>query len=106
MRVHTMRLAYLATIAVFTFPFVAYGLSRRRFRKTLLAVGAVGIVIGAVWDSIATNVLKLWSFNPDTIVGVYVLGLPLEEWFFYIFVSMAVATVALKIRERLMEKKV
>ena len=101
-----MRFAYLATIAVFTFPFAAYGLSRKRFRKTLLAVGVVGTVIGGVWDSIATHLLKLWSFNPDTIVGLWLLGLPLEEWLFFIFVSMAVATVALKMREVLIEKKV
>ena len=101
-----MQFAYLATIVVFTFPFVAYGLSRRRFRKVLLIVAAVGIVIGAVWDNIATNLLKLWFFNPDTIVGLpQLLGLPLEEWLFFIFVSMAVATVTLKLQEKLMEKK-
>jgi len=101
-----MQLAYLATIVVFTFPFIAYGLSRKRFRKVLLVVAAVGIVAGAVWDNIATHLLKLWSFNPDTIVGLWLLGLPLEEWLFFIFVSMAVATVALKMREVLIEKKV
>ena len=100
-----MRFAYLATIAVFTFPFVAYGLSRREFRKVLLAVGVIGVVIGGVWDTIATDLLNLWSFNPDTILGLWLLGLPLEEWFFFIFVSMGVGTVALKMREMLKEKK-
>jgi len=100
-----MRLAYLATIAVFTFPFVAYGLTQRRYRKVLLAAAIVGIVIGGIWDSIGTHLLKIWSFNPDTIIGLWLLGLPIEEWLFFIFVSMAVATVALKIREQLTEKK-
>ena len=100
-----MQLAYLATIAVFTFPFVAYGLWRREFRKVLLAAACVGIVVGGVWDTIATHLLKLWTFNPDTIIGLWLLGLPLEEWLFFIFVSMAVATVALKIREQLTKKK-
>jgi len=100
-----MRFAYLATIVVFTFPFVAYGLSRKGFRKALLTVAVVGLVIGGVWDSIATHLLKLWSFNPDTIVGIWLLGLPLEEWFFFIFISMGAGTVALKIQEMLTAKK-
>jgi len=100
-----MRFAYLATIMVFTFPFVAYGLYRREFRRVLFAVAVVGVVVGGLWDSIATHLLKLWSFNPDTIIGLWLLGLPLEEWFFFIFVSMGVATVALKTREQLTKKK-
>ena len=31
----------------------------------------------------------VWSFNPDYLVGIYFLDLPIEEWMFFFFVPFA-----------------
>lgn len=85
---------------MFAVPLAVYGLSRRKFRVVLVKVAIIGTVLGGVWDYIAVNFLKLWFFNPDTLLGVWLLGLPLEEWLFFIFVSMSVSTLALSIAKR------
>ncbi len=45
-------------------------------------------LIFLVWDYLFT-VFKVWSFNPDYIIGIYFLGLPLEEILFFITVPFA-----------------
>ena len=89
---------YMLTLVVFAVPLTAYGIRRKDFRATVLRVGIIGTVVGAVWDWIAVNVLTLWTFNPKTIVGVWLLGLPLEEWLFYALVSMSLATLTLMLK--------
>ena len=91
---------YLVTLLIFTVPLVIYGFSQKQFRQVIIKVGIVLTPIGAVWDYIAIHILKIWSFNPDTIVGLSFFGLPLEEWLFIPLVSMSVATVALYIARR------
>ena len=86
---------YLLTLAVFAIPLTVYGVYRKDFRPTVLQVGILGTVIGAVWDWIAVNVLMLWSFNPKTILGIWILCLPLEEWLFFPLLSMSLATLTL-----------
>jgi len=86
---------YLATLLVFTIPLVVYGFTQKQFRQVLIKVGIIATPIGVVWDYLAVHYLKLWSFNPDTLLGVWLLGLPLEEWLFCLLVSMAVSTLAL-----------
>lgn len=41
-----------------------------------------------VWDVWFTD-MGVWSFNPDYLVGIYFLGLPLEEWLFFFTVPYA-----------------
>jgi len=36
-----------------------------------------------LWD-IRFNELGIWSFNPEYILGIYILKLPLEEWLFFV----------------------
>jgi lycopene cyclase domain-containing protein len=100
-----MMFKYLITLAVFPLPFVIYGFSQRKWRKTLLKVGVAATAVGVMWDYLAVNVWKIWSFNPDAIIGVWFLGLPLEEWLFFPLVSIACATLALTfIRKHLNNK--
>lgn len=97
---------YLLILVVFTFPLVFYGVFwRRDYRPIVCRVGVLGTVIGAVWDWIAVNVLMLWSFNSETIVGVWFLGLPLEEWLFFPLISMALATLTMKIQKTFKSKE-
>ena len=50
-------------------------------------------VTGALWDLWATRHGKkdpfwIWAFNPKDTLGVQLLGVPIEEYFFYIFSSI------------------
>jgi len=83
-----------------TLPLITYGLSRKKYRKTLAIVGLLGIPVGFIWDYISVNVLSLWSFNPQRILGIWIFGLPIEEYTFFVLTSMMTATVTLLISER------
>ncbi len=88
------------TLLLFTVPVVLYGFSRKPFRWVLVKVSIVGMVLGWVWDYLAIHYLKIWSFNPDKILGVWLLGLPLEEWLFISLVCMSVSTLALSLAKK------
>lgn len=41
------------------------------------------------WDVIFTK-RGIWGFNPDYVSGLYLLGLPLEEWLFFVIIPYCV----------------
>jgi len=95
-----MAIEYIISLLVVTLPFIIYGLSHKRYRKTLAVVGLLGLPIGFIWDYIAVNVLSIWSFNPQRILGAWFFGIPLEEYMFFVLVTMMAATVTLLISDR------
>ncbi|MFL5730931.1 MAG: lycopene cyclase domain-containing protein [Cytophagaceae bacterium] len=40
------------------------------------------------WDICFTD-MGIWSFNPDYVVGIFIAGLPLEEWMFFFTVPFS-----------------
>ena len=94
-------LEYLASMTIATLPLIIYGLSHKKYRKTLAIVGLLGLPIGFIWDYISVNLLQLWFFNPSKITGIWILGLPLEEYMFFVLTSMMAATVTLLISDRI-----
>ena len=92
---------YIMSLLIVTVPVIIYGLSQKKYRKILTIVGLLGIPIGGIWDYISVNVLYLWSFNPNRITGIWILGLPLEEWMFFVLTSMMSATITLLIFDRM-----
>ncbi len=54
----------------------------RSLLKTLVCVS----VPFWIWDVVVTD-RGHWSFNPEYVVGAFLLGMPLEEWFFFIVVT-------------------
>lgn len=88
----SLKLTYLA-INFFSvlFPFllsfdkkVAYYKRWKELFKSIFIVGLFFIV----WDIFFTKI-GVWSFNPQYIIGIYFMGLPLEEILFFIFVPYA-----------------
>lgn len=56
----------------------------RNWRSIFPAIGITGTIF-IIWDSWFTSI-GVWSFNPDYLIGVYFLELPLEEWLFFLTV--------------------
>jgi lycopene cyclase domain-containing protein len=55
-----------------------------------------GILVGAtvflIWDAVFTA-KGYWTFNSDYLLGVYAVGMPIEEWLFFIVVPYATVFV-------------
>lgn len=71
----------------------------RRLGLTLLCTGAVFVT----WDLVAAQ-LGHWDYNPRRIIGLQLLGLPLEEYLFFIVIPlcgiMAFEAVRVTLRRR------
>lgn len=59
----------------------------RNWHAVLPAIFATGMVF-IYWDILFTRG-GVWGFNPDHLLGVYFLGLPIEEWLFFICIPYA-----------------
>jgi len=101
-----MTFEYLVVLAlILLFP-LALSFDRRlelyrRWRALAGAVLAMSVVFW-VWDAIATA-RGHWSFNPQYVLGIWFLGMPLEEWLFFpvvgfvsVFTWEAVKTILLQ----------
>lgn len=71
-------LEYLIIMLTFTLPFISYAVYKKRFRASILAA-IIGLVIEVPWDTISTCYFNTWFWNEDTLMGVWIGGLPLEE---------------------------
>ena len=80
-------LEYLLVMLVFTFPFILFAVYKRRFAALGLAA-AMGIVIGVPWDLISAGYFHTWFWNEDTLIGIMIGPLPLEEYLFMVLVPM------------------
>lgn len=54
----------------------------RKWKYLLPAMGLTALVF-IVWDVWFTE-MGVWSFNPDYLIGVNLLNLPIEEWMFFL----------------------
>ncbi len=54
--------------------------------KTIIAI-SIPALIFILWDICVTN--YFWSFNTKYILGIYLIGVPIEEWLFFFSVPYA-----------------
>ena len=87
-------LEYLILMLIFTLPFISFAVYKKRFRALALA-GIMGLVIGVPWDMISACYFHTWFWNEDTLMGVWIGGLPLEEYLFMVLVPMMLVGGAL-----------
>lgn len=70
-----------------------------QYRKTFLYCVIWALIFSIPWDIWAVRA-DIWHFPQDTNVGFRISGLPLEEYFFMIFVTMLLSTVVLLLKKR------
>ena len=68
---------------------------RRAFAWAVL--GSLGG--GWVWDALAVQ-LDIWHYDPNHIVGWWLIGLPIEEWLWIVGVTLMFGMVAVVFIER------
>ena len=103
-----MRAEYLLVLgAILFFPLILsfdrkLGLYRhaRSLAKTILVVS----VPFWTWDVVVTA-RGHWSFNDRYVLGVTILGMPLEEWLFFVVISFVAVFTWESIQYLLREKK-
>ena len=81
-------LAVLAACVAITLP-LEFGLGARVYRRPRRLMWTVGPVLlaFAVWDLVATA-NGHWWFNEASTLGPRLLGLPIEEWLFFLIVPI------------------
>jgi lycopene cyclase domain-containing protein len=80
-------LEYLSLMLIFTVPFIAFAVHRRRI-TALGKAAAMGLVIGVPWDTISAGYFYTWSWRRTALLGVYIGPLPVEEYLFMMLVPM------------------
>jgi lycopene cyclase domain-containing protein len=81
-------LLVLAACVAVTLPLeLALGVRVYRRPRLVLATVLPVVAVFAAWDLIATA-RGHWSFAEEYVIGIWLLGLPVEEWLFFIVVPL------------------
>jgi lycopene beta-cyclase len=85
---HLSYAAVLAACILGTLP-LEFALRARIYRRWQRAVAAILPVatVFLVWDYLAVRA-GWWSFDDGYLVGAFVGGLPIEEWFFFLVIPV------------------
>lgn len=76
-----------------------FDILRRSVRILVLAIiGA--LLVSVPWDVISIQE-RIWFFETPHILGVWLLGLPIEEWLFIIIVTALFASITLVLDAKL-----
>ena len=75
----------------------------RRWRPLVGSIGATTALFVA-WDAIVTA-RGHWEFNPEYVLGAAFLGLPVEEWLFFIVIGFVSVFTLEAVRQKFPEGK-
>ena len=70
-----------------------------QYKKTFLYCIIWALIFSIPWDIWAVKA-QIWNFPQDTNIGLWIGGLPIEEYFFMVFVTVLISTVVLLLRKR------
>lgn len=56
--------------------------------KSLFSAIALSMIPFIIWDIYFTE-HQIWGFNPQYVTEIYILGLPVEEWLFFVSIPYA-----------------
>ena len=95
---------YLIWHIVFLYSIIAFLMWRWRAlfwsRRRAFAWAVLGSLGGGwVWDALAVQ-LDIWHYDPNHIVGWWIIGLPIEEWLWIVGVTLMFSMVAVVFIER------
>jgi len=86
-----MYLYLLLHLIIISYPLANSFERRITFYKNFIYIFpaiAITALFFLIWDVVFTK-MGVWGFNDDYTIGLYFLGLPLEEWLFFITVPFA-----------------
>jgi lycopene cyclase domain-containing protein len=96
-------LTYLLWLLIFIFlPLFALVVWQRQVWRQWRALGlslAGSLMGGWAWDAVAVR-RGLWFYHPGNIVGVWIAGLPIEEWLWIVGVTLLFGVVTVVVAER------
>ncbi len=69
-------------------------------RRALAWVTLGSLVGGWAWDALAVRV-GLWHYDPARIAGLWLIGLPLEEWLWIVGVTLLFGSTTVILAERM-----
>jgi lycopene cyclase domain-containing protein len=70
----------------------------RRYSRSLVTIVILILLVSVPWEMIAVG--RIWYYSPTIIWGVRALGLPIEEFVFFIIDGLLVGTLALWLDEK------
>lgn len=72
----------------------------RGYPRTFTRCIGWALVFSVPWDVLAVRT-QIWLFPKEGNLGIWIFGLPLEEYLFMVFVTLLVSTVTIVLRARL-----
>ncbi len=88
--------AWLPTAILWIFYWPLY----RKYKKVFIYCIAGAIIFGYPWDYWATH-YWLWHFSGDHTLGIFLGGLPVEEYIFFASEALLYSSIALALRKHL-----
>lgn len=90
--------APLAIVWVIYWPLLA------KYLKVLGWCIVGSFIFGTAWDYWATH-SWLWHFSPEHTLGYKLLGLPIEEYIFFVSYTVLYGSIALVLRDKILRRE-
>lgn len=71
----------------------------RKYKFVISLIVFVSFLVGGYWD-IYGVAHKIWRFYPETTLGVFFKGVPLEEYFFVASAALALASITISFTQK------